>query len=220
METILERVTQQQQMAEQEAQKHNAQIRERYKRLQDAEADQFAQSHTEERNATDYTVRASVLAPERPSFVTPDAPVFEQTPQVTEFVRERIESPVFTTDKFQTIEQPVQQSTTFAPAATTPAATVETAATVTSVAAQYSLTNFAKAVMAAFAAAVIVMLTLICVNSALIRQKTVEYQALQTQNVQLHEEYEALQRRIQDSISEETIREYALSQGMIQGWAE
>ena len=39
METILERVNLQQQLAEQEAQKHNALIRERYKRLQDAEAD-------------------------------------------------------------------------------------------------------------------------------------------------------------------------------------
>ncbi len=70
--------------------------------------------------------------------------------------------------------------------------------------------------MAAFAAVVIVMLTLICVNTQLIRQRTVEVQGLQAQNAALQEEYAELQSRIRDAVSEETIREYALSRGMIQ----
>lgn len=214
METILERMTLQQQLAEQEAQKHNAQIKERYKRLQDAEADQFAQSYIQETNATDYTVRASVLAPEKPFVSVDETPVFEQTPQVTEFVREKIDAPVFTTEKFQAIETPVVQETTVA-AVETQAVQMQ-APTAVAVEAQYSLTHFAKMMLVAFATAVLVMLTLICVNTQLIRQKTVELQNLQAQNVQLQEEYTALQSRIQDAISQETIQEYALSQGMIQ----
>ena len=214
METILERVSLQQQLAEQEAQKHNAQIKERYKRLQDAEADQFAQSYIQENNAADYTVRASVLAPERPSVSVEETPVFEQTPQVTEFVREKIEAPVFTTEKFSAVETPVVQEVAFAPVETQ--AVQMQAPTAVATEAQYSLTHFAKMMLAAFATAVLVMLTLICVNTHLIRQKTVELQNLQAQNVQLHEEYTALQNRIEEAISEETITQYALSQGMIQ----
>ncbi len=214
METILERVSLQQQLAEQEAQKHNAQIKERYKRLQDAEADQFAQSYVQENNAADYTVRASVLAPERPSVSVEETSVFEQTPQVTEFVREKIEAPVFTTEKFSAVETPVVQEVAFAPVETQ--AVQMQAPTAVATEAQYSLTHLAKMMLAAFATAVLVMLTLICVNTHLIRQKTVELQNLQAQNVQLHEEYTALQNRIEEAISEETITQYALSQGMIQ----
>ena len=214
METILERVNLQQQLAEQEAQKHNALIRERYKRLQDAEADQFSQSYTQETNAADYTVRASVLAPEKPSVSVNDTPIFEQTPQITEFVRERIDSPVFTTDKFNAVEETAMQTTAFAPVATQ-AVQMQAPAAV-AVESQYSLTQFAKMVIAAFAAAVIVMLSLICVNTQFIRQKTMEYDALQMQSEQLQAEYAQLQARIEKATAEETIAEYALSQGMIQ----
>lgn len=210
MDTILERVTSQQQLAEQEAQQHNAQIKERYKRLQNAEADQFAQSNTQESNAVQYNVRASVSTLERPSVSVDDTSIFEQAPQVTEYVREKLDSSVFTTDKFQAVQQ-LSRAVAAVPQAPTAVATAAVA-----VASPYALTNFAKAVMAAFAAVVIVMLTLICVNTQLIRQRTVEVQGLQAQNAALQEEYAELQSRIRDAVSEETIREYALSRGMIQ----
>ncbi len=206
METILERVTMQQQMAQQEAERHNALIKERYKRLQDAEASQFAANT--QTNATEYTVRASVLTPSRP---VEETPAIEQTPQVTEYVREKIESPVFTTEKFQAIEQqPIMQAPTYAPVE------IQTTQTAVAVEEQYSLTQFAKMVIAAFAAAVIVMLTLICVNTQLIRFETTQLHAAQTRNVQLQEEYAKVQQRIQDATSQETILEYAQSNGMIQ----
>lgn len=206
METILERVTLQQQMAQQEAQRHNALIKERYKRLQDAEASQFAANT--QTNATEYTVRASVLAPSRP---VEETPAVEQAPQVTEYVREKIDSPVFTTEKFQAIEQqPILQNPTYAPVE------IQTTQTAVAVEEQYSLTQFAKMVIAAFAAAVIVMLTLICVNTQLIRFETAQLQTAQTRNVQLQEEYAKVQQRIQDATSQETILEYVQSNGMIQ----
>jgi cell division protein FtsL len=121
---------------------------------------------------------------------------------------------VFTTDKFNAVEETAMQATTFAPVATQAVQMQATAAV--AVESQYSLTQFAKMVIAAFAAAVIVMLSLICVNTQLIRQKTVEYDALQMQSEQLQAEYAQLQARIQQATSPETIAEYALSQGMIQ----
>ena len=65
--------------AEVEAQNHNAKIRERYNRLLSAEADQLA-SETHVQTPVQ-EVRASVLAPEAPSYVSPvteDVPVLEQ----------------------------------------------------------------------------------------------------------------------------------------------
>ena len=51
MATIMESITVEERIARQQAELHNAQIKERYRRLQNAEADQFAQSYTQESNA-------------------------------------------------------------------------------------------------------------------------------------------------------------------------
>lgn len=190
--------------ANKQAELHNAQIAERYRRLQDAEADQFA---SETHNETQYTVRASVLAPEAPK--TFETPITEQTPQVTEYVRERIETPVFTTEKFERAMEnsPVMTKPVEIPMQATSVATAE----------QYSLSNMAKLVMAVFATVVVMMLTLICINTQIIQRKSLELRNLEQQREELIEKNAEIQRRIEIAQSEETIREYALSQGMIQG---
>ncbi len=194
---------------ENEAQKHNAQISERYRRLQDAEADQFGSSTV---NAQSVTV-----APEKTV-----QPVFEQTPalaqapQVTEYVRSRIETPVFTTEKFSNMTATaVATPAISAPVAPMP---VEVYAPVQAVEAErYSLTGMAKAVIAVFATLVIAMLTLICINTQIINQKTIRIQNLEEKRQELIEQNAEIQRRIEIAQSDETIREYALSQGMILG---
>jgi outer membrane murein-binding lipoprotein Lpp len=75
----------------------------------------------------------------------------------------------------------------------------------------------AKAVLAAFVATVLLMLTLICVNTQIIRIKSVRVQDLEQQKEQLAQDIAELQSRIQAAQSEEAIREYALSNGMILG---
>lgn len=200
-----------------QAQLHNAQIKERYRRLQSAEADQF-DSETEMRSETEYTVRASVLAPERPAVA--DTPVTEQTPQVTEFVREKIDSPVFTTEKFDragAIEQERNYAPVVMPAPVEMPVQAQAPAAVVSTETQYSLSRMAKMVMAAFAAVVVLMLTLICVNTQILSRKSAELKDLERQRQELVEHNEEIQRRIEDAQSEETIREYAISNGMIQG---
>lgn len=192
---------------------HNAMIRERYRRLQNAEADQFA-SEPKAQTVTQ-PVRASVLTPERPMVETP---AVEQVPKVTEFVPTptRTQSPVFTTEKFAATQE---QTATYTPpqqVAEMPVELYTPTATATAVEAQYSLSRMAKLVMAAFTALVVVMLTLISVNSSIIRQKQIRIRNLEQKKEQLLEQNEEIQRRIQMAQSEETIREYALSQGMIQ----
>ncbi len=215
MATLLENERTQEMLATKEAQLHNAQIKERYRRLRDAEERQFSENTIQ--NATDYTVRASVLAPEKPVFISPsfeEVPKVEQTPQVTEFVRERIESPVFTTDKFNGVQE--ESAISQAPIEIPFAAQAPTMAVSVSQEAQYSLSRMAKMVMAAFAAVVVMMLTVICINTQIINQKTLKLRNLEEQRTELTERNEEIQRRIEEARSEETIKEYALSQGMIE----
>ncbi len=193
-----------------EEQKHNAMIKERYQKLQNAIAEQFAEETT--------TARASVIAPERPAYF--DAPVVndeaavEQVPQVTEFLGSRPESPVFTAEKFNGISDYATESAYAAVAAPTFAPVVKPLE-ITQVAKEesYSLTPFAKVVMAVFTAVVVAMLTLISVNTQIIRQKSVRLQNLEEKKQELMEKNEEIQRQIEIAQSEETIRNYAASLG-------
>ena len=150
-----------------EAQQHNAQINERYRRLLSAEADQFA-SETPVRE-----VRASVLAPEAPTYVTPvteETPVLEQVPQVTEFVHERITASVFTPEKFDNIQDfaPVNSAAaemvapTFVAPVFEQAPVMEMAREV-----EYSLSPLAKLVMAGAAATAVVLLVFVMILNLL-----------------------------------------------------
>ncbi|MBE7068603.1 MAG: hypothetical protein E7381_04810 [Clostridiales bacterium] len=198
---------------EEEAQKHNAMINERYRRLQDAEADQFGSSTIDAQS-----VSATVIAPEKPVQTQPvDTSSLAQAPQVTEYVRSRIETPVFTTEKFNAVSDvAVAKPTVSAPVAPMP---VEVIAPVQAVEqeVQYSLSRMAKMVIVAFVTLVVAMLSLICVNTQIIRQKTIRIQNLEEKKQELIEQNQEIQRRIEIAQSDETIREFAQSQGMILG---
>lgn len=205
MATLLDDVKLQTAVVDEAAKLHNAQINERYRRLQNAEADQFA-TPTQEYAETTYAAQPTVLPSETPAL--------EQAPQVTEYVRSYADSPLFTTEKFDRAEEYVAQETATAEAPAMAIAPVQAAAVSTE--AQYSLSHMAKVVMAAFAALVVLMLTLICVNSRLISRNEVEIQALEAQKEMLVEQNEELRALIEEAQSDETIREFALQYGMIQ----
>ena len=191
---------------EEQAQQHNAMIRERYRRLQDAENNQFS-------NATQ-PVRASIIAPEAPTFVAPvmETPTIEQMPQITEYLPKRMETPVFTVDKFQGVQEVIQ--TPVAPMQTV-TAPVELYTATAEKAPEYVLTGMAKKALVAFGSVVFSMLAVICVNSNVIRQTSANIQNLEQKKQQLINENEELQRRLEIAQSEETIAQYAQSQGMI-----
>ena len=143
-----------------------------------------------------------------------NTPAVEQAPVVTEYVRTYAESPVFTTEKFGAVseETPVAVQMPVEMPAQAPVQAVAV-----SVEAQYSLSHMAKMVLATFLAVVTVMLAVICVNTHLINQKTLQLQTLEARNAELVEENTAIQNRIAKARSEEAIRDYAISQGMIEG---
>ena len=69
--------------------------------------------------------------------------------------------------------------------------------------------------IAAFAAAVVMLLTVIGINSYVIRQKTNQLRNLEQRREQLVEETEALEAQIEEATSYEAILEYAQEHGMI-----
>ena len=194
----------------QKEREHNAQISERYRMLQNAIEDQFA---TPTNNGV-YQATAT-YAPSQtvfvPTFTAPTQSV-EQKPVVTEYVRTGVsDSAIFTAekfDRFQSVEQNV------APAYVGETVSVIEEAVV--VEESYSLSAFAKVVMAIFTLVVVAMLALACINTQTIEMKSIRLQNLEEKRQELMEKNEEIQRRIEEAKSEETIREYALSQGMIQ----
>lgn len=200
-----------------EAQRHNAQIAERFKRLQNlrnAENEQFSGEVSASANTAVAESTRTVYAYETP---VSETPVMQQIPQVAEYTRENVSNSVFTGERFDRFQQNVaaeMAATVIQPAFIAPTVEKKPQTAEQTGAAQYSLSTFAKVVMAVFAAVVIAMISLICANSALINQKSVELRALEVQKAQLVQEYEALCQEIEAEISEESIRQYALENGM------
>lgn len=201
MATLLDELQMQTVAVDTAAKLHNAQINERYRRLQNAEADQFA-TPTQQTYEPVLSVESTVLPVETPAV--------EQAPQVTEYVRSYAQSPLFTTEKFDRVEELIQEETPVAAVKV-----VENTAVVQET--QYSLTHMAKVVMAAFATLVMIMLTLICVNSHVISRNEVEIQALELQREQLIEENAEIRALIENAQSDEVIRQFAVQNGMIAG---
>ena len=193
----------------QEAQLHNAQISERYRILKNAEERQFGSQTNEAVTHVEAT-----LATEKPVYTSTmqELDTFEKLPTVTEFIPT---ASVFTTERFKTAEENQSQKTVYSTVEAL--STTKTAETVVSVQEeQYALSRVAKMIMVAFVTTVMVMLALICINTHLINQKRASIEILEAKQQQLLQENAQLQERIQNATSEEAIREFALSQGMIQ----
>lgn len=203
MELVRERQMTQEVSTEREA--HNAQISERYRRLQSAEADQFASQH-------EAPVATQV---EAPLYLSPasDTPAMQQTPAVTDYVREGAASTLFTAEKFNNMEGFGVEAEMVAP---THAEPVYEQATATAAVERYALTPLAKIVMAIFTVVVVAMLAMIGVNSRIISQKKLQVKNLEQKREQLIERHEEIQERIEVAQSEESIRAWAESQGMVQ----
>ena len=200
--------------AEIEAQKHNAQIKERYARLLSAEADQLASETYVQKSVQE--VRASVLTPEAPIAINPvtaETPVLEQVPQVTEFVREQVSASVFTTEKFERLQEnnPVMNSASVTAIAPTYVAPVFESTAAMEVE-QYSLSSFAKKVLVGVGAAVVALLSVISINTQIIGNKKAELQNLRIRQQELVNENARVQEEIELATSEDTIRAWAEQQ--------
>ena len=175
------------------AEQHNAMIRERYRKLQNAEADQFAEETYNNQSAY---------------------PSVEETPVANEAAvsSARSVASVFTAEKFETM-QGFRQESAYAPTMVAPVATVKP---VVAMEERYGLTPLAKVLMAVFTLVIVAMISLICVNTQIIQQKSIKIRNLEQKKEQLMEKNEEIQRRIQEAQSDETIMQYAESKGMVQ----
>ena len=203
MELVRERQMTQEVSTEREA--HNAQISERYRRLQSAEADQFAAGSS----------APAATQVEAPIYYSPanDTPAMQQTPTVTDYVRDGVVSALFTADKFDSMEGFANEEAMMAPTYAEP---TYAQATATASVERYALTPLAKIVMAVFTVVVVAMLAIIGVNSRIISQKKLQVKNLEQKREQLVEQHEEIQNRIEVAQSEESIRAWAESQGMVQ----
>ena len=211
-----------------EAKRHNEMIRERYRQLQNAEEIQLSETFSDAEQAKE-------IAPSAPAFnATPAVPVAPVTPAPAEPARTEERSvnvsqqqrELFTADTFRRVISDNVQEQTAAPvqaeavreiAAPAPVFVPEKKNEVVKEAQKeaetYSLTSAAKAMIAAFAALVVLMLTVIGINTRILNAKGAELTALELQRAELVEESRALAENIVNTTSEETIANWAAQNG-------
>lgn len=201
-----------------EARRHNEQIRQKYLQLQNAEEAQL--SHVFE-NAEQQTRAEEFNAP-----AAPVAPV--QTAQAKTVSLTEQQKDLFTADTFRRmvsgaakaqapVQAPVRESVqapvyrpVFTPA---PEKTQEAVKQAEKSLESYSLTNAAKAVIAAVAAFVVLLITLIGINTRILNAKGAELSALEAKRAELAEQSRELAERIENATSEETIAAWAQANG-------
>lgn len=209
-----------------EARRHNEQIRQKYLQLQNAEEAQL--SHVFE-NAEQQTRAEEFNAPAAPVSTMPAAPVAPaQTAQAKTVSLTEQQKDLFTADTFRRmvsgaakaqapVQAPVRESVqapvyrpVFTPA---PEKTQEAVKQAEKSLESYSLTNAAKAVIAAVAAFVVLLITLIGINTRILNAKGVELSALEAKKAELAEQSRELAERIENATSEETIAAWAQANG-------
>ncbi len=202
MEGLLERNT----IEITEEERHNAAIKERYRKLFDAVEDQLA-SVQEENVATTYAPSYN----ESTSYAA--TPIVEQAPTVTEYKPSALAASVFTAEKFERLASFEEKQIAAPVEAVAKPVTVTKTATAT--APEYSLTFMAKVVIALFTLAVVAMLTLIGINSQIIARKSVQIDNLEAQKQELVETKGEIEARIRQLQTEESILERAKAAGLI-----
>lgn len=198
-----------------EARLHNEQIRERYRRLQNAEETQLSETFADAE-----TRRVE-------SFVAPQsAPVVNESPAVPEVEIKPLteqQRELFTAETFRRVfdaNRPTQQPTVqpvVRPVEATPIVqpTVVPQKAQEAVEESYSLSSAAKALIAAFSAFVVLMLSIIGINTRILNAKGAELYALETQRVELVEKSRALAKEIEEATSEEAIAQWAAENGWV-----
>lgn len=181
---------------------HNERRSENYYKLTNMMFEQFGKETVEE------AVEEPVVE-EPPLYISPmNVGRLEQAPQVTEYAVPK--ASVFTTQKFANLEQNMQTPVEIPTEVVAPVQSVKT-----EMAAVYSLNPLAKMIIVAFTFLVVAMLTMICVNTQIIRQKSVRIKNLEEKKEQLLQEVQEINARIEAAQSEETIRRYAIENGML-----
>lgn len=211
-----------------EARKHNAMIRERYRLLQNAEEAQLEKTFAEaelQKRAEQFTAPAAPVAPVVPAAPeAPAAPVVKTQERAVPLTAQQKD--LFTADTFRrvvsgaaeaqaAVQTPVQ-APAFRPVYVQGEAKEQVKAVEKSAEKaleSYSLTNAAKAVIAAVAAFVVLLIALIGVNTRILNAKGAELTMLEEKKAELVEQSRELANRIEKATSEETIAAWAQANG-------
>lgn len=211
-----------------EARKHNAMIRERYRLLQNAEEAQLEKTFAEaelQKRAEQFTAPAAPVAPVAPAAPeVPAAPVVKTQERAVPLTAQQKD--LFTADTFRrvvsgaaeaqaAVQTPVQ-APAFRPVYVPDEAKEQVKAVEKSAEKaleSYSLTNAAKAVIAAVAAFVVLLIALIGVNTRILNAKGAELTMLEEKKAELVEQSRELANRIEKATSEETIAAWAQANG-------
>ena len=211
-----------------EARKHNAMIRERYRLLQNAEEAQLEKTFAEaeqQKRAEQFTAPAAPVAPVVPAVPeAPAAPVVKTQERAVPLTAQQKD--LFTADTFRrvvsgaaeaqaAVQTPVQ-APSFRPVYVPGEAKEQVKAVEKSAEKaleSYSLTNAAKAVIAAVAAFVVLLIALIGVNTRILNAKGAELTMLEEKKAELVEQSRELANRIEKATSEETIAAWAQANG-------
>lgn len=211
-----------------EARKHNAMIRERYRLLQNAEEAQLEKTFAEaelQKRAEQFTAPAAPVEPVVPAVPeAPAAPVVKTQERAVPLTAQQKD--LFTADTFRRVvsgaaeAQVAVQTPVQAPAfrpVYVPGEAKEQVKAVEKSAEKalesYSLTNAAKAVIAAVAAFVVLLIALIGVNTRILNAKGAELTMLEEKKAELVEQSRELANRIEKATSEETIAAWAQANG-------
>ena len=211
-----------------EARKHNAMIRERYRLLQNAEEAQLEKTFAEaeqQKRAEQFTAPAAPVEPVVPAMPeAPAAPVVKTQERAVPLTAQQKD--LFTADTFRRVvsgaaeAQAAVQTPVQAPAFSpvyVPGEAKEQVKAVEKSAEKalesYSLTNAAKAVIAAVAAFVVLLIALIGVNTRILNAKGAELTMLEEKKAELVEQSRELANRIEKATSEETIAAWAQANG-------
>lgn len=211
-----------------EARKHNAMIRERYRLLQNAEEAQLEKTFAEaelQKRAEQFTAPAAPVEPVVPAAPeAPAAPVVKTQERAVPLTAQQKD--LFTADTFRRVvsvaaeAQAAVQTPVQAPAfrpVYVPGEAKEQVKAVEKSAEKalesYSLTNAAKAVIAAVAAFVVLLIALIGVNTRILNAKGAELTMLEEKKAELVEQSRELANRIEKATSEETIAAWAQANG-------
>lgn len=211
-----------------EARKHNAMIRERYRLLQNAEEAQLEKTFAEaeqQKRAEQFNAPAAPVEPVVPAMPeAPAAPVVKTQERAVPLTAQQKD--LFTADTFRrvvsgaaeaqaAVQTPVQ-SPAFRPVYVPGEAKEQVKAVEKSAEKaleSYSLTNAAKAVIAAVAAFVVLLIALIGVNTRILNAKGAELTMLEEKKAELVEQSRELANRIEKATSEETIAAWAQANG-------
>ena len=211
-----------------EARKHNAMIRERYRLLQNAEEAQLEKTFAEaeqQKRAEQFNAPAAPVAPVVPAVPeAPAAPGVKTQERAVPLTAQQKD--LFTADTFRRVvsgaaeAQAAVQTPVQAPAfrpVYVPGEAKEQVKAVEKSAEKalesYSLTNAAKAVIAAVAAFVVLLIALIGVNTRILNAKGAELTMLEEKKAELVEQSRELANRIEKATSEETIAAWAQANG-------